>query len=547
MSIEKVGNRTTPRFNGLEKHLRGAPGGLPGVGHDVLIYQDHARLPTVRDGRGVYIYDTEGNEYLDGCSGAVSANLGHGHPRMLRAAVAQLEKIAFAYRTQFVNEPANDLAQLLAQLSPPELNRVFFVNSGSEAVESAVKLARQFWVATGKPGKSLVLARRPSYHGATLGALALTDYAPLNMPFRPMLMASPKVAAPFCYHCPVDQTYPSCGMACVKDTERSIHVYGPDNIAALIVEPIGGSTTGAAVPPDEYFPMIERICHDNDILLIVDDVMTGCGRTGTFYGFEHWDITPDIVCTSKGLSAGYAPIGGIIASDTIVEPVLESGGFMHGHTYAGNPLSCAIALEAVRVIVEDGLVEHARDVGTYLHERLHELITRYPFVGDVRGRGLLAALEFVRDRPQRRPFPSGWHVALEAKEIARRHGLLLYPRRSLFGLAGDHVLVAPPLIITREEIDDLIRRLDATLQDLMTLLDAHLTEEAAGYEHKVQERFHQVDGVPEYARGILSEVEPVTDANVTARMLHDLTVNLEEGDGTGAESGGAGGREGSEP
>jgi adenosylmethionine-8-amino-7-oxononanoate aminotransferase len=521
MSIKKVGNRSAPSFRGVGAHLDTDAGTLPGLEKTAQFYQDASRLPTVDRGAGVYIYDTDGKEYLDGCSGAVAANLGHAHPRMLAAAVAQLKKIAFAYRTQFTNEPADRLAELLVQLSPPELNRAFFVNSGSEAVESATKLARQYWRAVGKTSKSMVLSRRPSYHGATLGALALTDYAPLNIPFRPMLMQSPKVSAPFCYHCPISHTYPDCEMACVKETERSIHIYGPENVAAIIVEPIGGSTTGAAVPPDEYFPMLERICNENEILLIVDDVMTGCGRTGTFYGYEHWDITPDIVCSSKGLSGGYTPIGAIIASDAIVEPVMEMGGFMHGHTYAANPLSCAIALEAINVVVDEHLVENARDTGTYMHQQLHGLMARYPFVGDVRGRGLLAAMEFVRDRERREPFPALWNVALEAKEIGRRHGLLLYPRRSVYGLAGDHVLIAPPLVITREEVDDLIARLDRTLADLLKLVEEHLIEEARDYQHAVDERYHQVEDLPDYALGELDAVAPVEDANVTGHMTQE--------------------------
>jgi adenosylmethionine-8-amino-7-oxononanoate aminotransferase len=535
MSIKKVGNRSAPAVQWLGNGVDGEPGLSPELGHDALFYQDIDRLPTVRDGKGVYIFDTEGNRYLDGCSGAVAANLGHGHPRMLKAATAQLKKIAFAYRTQFANEPSDRLAELLVQLSPPELNRAFFVNSGSEAVESAVKLARQFWRTQGEGAKSLVVSRRPSYHGATLGALALTEYAPLNIPFRPMLNMQPKVAAPFCFHCPISHRYPGCEMACVKDTERSIRAYGSENIAALIVEPIGGSTTGAAVPPDEYFPMIERICHDNEILLIVDDVMTGCGRTGVFYGYEHWDITPDIVCVSKGLSGGYTPIGAIIASDTVVDPVMESGGFMHGHTYAANPLSCAIALEAINVIVDEHLVENARDTGTYMHEQLHELMARYPFVGDVRGRGLLGAMEFVRDRQQRTPFPAAWNVALQAKELARQRGLLLYPRRSLFGLAGDHVLIAPPLVITREEVDDLIERLDRTLADLLVLLDQHIAREARDYEHAVDQRFQQNETVPSYARGDLGDVDPVEDANVTAQMTQEHVHQKSDPDGGGSE------------
>ncbi len=535
MSIEKVGHRSPHVFE--KPHP--APGegtGIPGTDRSALFYQNRGRLPTVSHGRGIYIYDTEGKRYLDGCSGAVSANLGHGNPRMLEAARTQMEKIAFAYRLQFENEPANDLADLLVRLSVPELNRVFFVNSGSEAVESAVKLARQFWWATGRQGKTRIVSRRPAFHGATLGALALTSYAPLNIPFRANTVDSPKVAAPFCYHCPLGKEYPDCGIACAWELEETLDNLGPENVAAFIAEPIGGSTTGAAVPPDEYFPIVERICHDREVLLIIDDVMTGCGRTGTFYGYEHWDITPDIVATSKGLSAGYAPIGAIVASEAVVEPVLESGGFMHGHTYAGNPLSTAIALEAVRTLLDENLMENARVTGTYLHRRLRELKERHPVIGDVRGRGLMAGVEFVRDRVNRVPFPAGWFVALEATEIAREHGLLVYPRRSLNGLSGDHVLIAPPLIIDREGVDELVDRFDRTLADLMKLLRRHLQAEEAAYEDTTVERYHQQEELPDYAIGNLEEIEPAADANVTGAMEQGnlgLMERAEDEDGDG--------------
>ena len=232
------------------------------------------------------------------------------------------------------------------------------------------------------------------------------------------------------------------------------------------------------------------------------------------------------MCTSKGLSGGYTPIGAIIASDTIVEPVLESGGFLHGHTYAGNPLSCAIALEAVRTIIEEGLVENAREVGTYMHDRLYELAERYPFIGDVRGRGLFGALEFVANRSDREPFPTAWVVGLEATAIARdKHGLLVYPRRSLFGLAGDHILVAPPLIIDRQGIDDLIERLDRTLCDLHDLLEQHLEEEAIKQKLQILRRHEQVDTVPDYALGNLDEVDAEKDANVTWHMTQDQLID----------------------
>lgn len=490
--------------------------GIPESPRSALFYQRRESLPLVSHGKGIYIYDVDGKEYLDGCSGAMAANLGHGNERIAKAAVEQLSKIAFAYRLQFENRPAKELAELLVQLSPPELERVFFVNSGSEAVESAIKLARQYWWSVGKQGKSIFISRRPSYHGATLGGLAATGYSALNIPFMPLTVTWPKISAPYCYHCPLNKQYPECNIDCANELEWAIKSYGADNIAAFIAEPIGGATTGAAVPPDEYFPIIERICRENDILLIIDDVMTGCGRTGTFFGYAHWDVVPDIVVTSKGLSGGYTPIGAIICRDELVEAVLDHGGFMHGHTFAGNPLSCAIALEAVRTIIDERLVENARQVGTYLHERLHELKEKHPMIGDVRGRGLFAAIEFVRDRAARRVFPPNWFVALEATELAREQGLLLYPRRSLFGHSGDHVMIAPPLIIDEAGIDDLIVRLDRSLQDLGALLARHLAEEP-GIEDRTFKRYLQTD-VPPYAVADLSDVEPAEDANVTDLM-----------------------------
>lgn len=513
MSLDKVGKRTRNTFER-------SPDEPPLPERPALFYQDGARLPVAARGEGIYIIDTEGRRYLDGCSGAVSTNLGHGHPRMIEAAKRQLGKIAFAYRTQFENEPANELADLLARLSPPELDRVFFVNSGSEAVESAIKLARQYWWSLGETGKTEIIARRPSYHGATLGALSATDYAPLNIPYRAMTQRFPKVSAPFCYHCPLGHEFPGCNIACAHELEERIRTVGAQNIAAFIMEPIGGASTGAAVPPDDYLPIVERICHEHRILLIIDDVMTGIGRTGTFFGYEHWDVTPDIVATSKGLSGGYAPIGAIIASEAVVGPVIASGGFMHGHTYAGNPLSCAIAREAVQVIIDDDLVENARVVGTLLHERLHELRPRFPIIGDVRGRGLLAAIELVQSRERRASFPPDWYVALELTRIARDHGLLVYPRRSRYGLSGDHVLVAPPLIIDAEGVDELIRRLEASLQQLTKALQDYLPQEA--YVDDTVERYEQEEAVPAYALGQIDDVAPEPEANVLHQLAQDL-------------------------
>ncbi len=517
MSLEKIGNRTPSLYAPNDENHESSEG-IPGLDKSFLFYQDKKRLPTASHGKGVYIYDTENKEYLDGCSGAISANLGHNNERIKKAAVAQFEKIAFTYRKQFENEPANQLAELLVRLSPPELDRVFFVNSGSEAVEAAMKLARQYWWSINQKGKYLVISCRPSYHGATLGALATTDYAPLNIPFVSMTGTSPKISAPFCYHCQLSKTYPECGIACAYELQTTIQMYGADNIAAFIVEPIGGASTGAAVPPDEYFPLIESICHDHNILLIIDDVMVGCGRTGTFYGYAHWDITPDIVAVSKGLSGGYTPMGAIVTADYLVEPILETGGFMHGHTYAGNPLSAAISLEAVRTILDEGLVERSGESGVYLHERLRALKNRYPIIGDVRGRGLFAGIEFVRDRELRKPFPANWYVALEATEIARKNGLLIYPRRSLCGLNGDHVLIAPPLIITNAEIDILLERFEQTLKELTENLLHYMMQDKETFKDSTIERYRIAKGLPDYAIGSLDKIDPAQDANITSAM-----------------------------
>ncbi|MDY7108439.1 MAG: aminotransferase class III-fold pyridoxal phosphate-dependent enzyme [Planctomycetota bacterium] len=533
MSIDRI-NPPLPSHPDESLPLDGSQVGIPGSPRPVLFYQRQDSLPVVSHGRGIYLYDIHGKEYLDGCSGAVVANLGHGNERIARAAAAQLEKVAFTYRTQFENRPADELAELLVQLSPPELNRVFFVNSGSEGVESAIKLARQYWWSIGKQGKSVFLSRRPSYHGATLGSLAATGYSSLNIPFIPLTVAWPKISAPYCYHCPLNKQYPECNIDCAHELEWAIQSYGADNIAAFIAEPIGGASTGAAVPPDEYFPIVEKICRDYEILLIIDDVMTGCGRTGTFYGYEHWDITPDIVVTAKGLSAGYTPIGAIICRTELIDEVLRSGGFMHGHTFAGNPLSCAIALEAIRIVIDEQLVENSRVLGTYLHERLHELKDRHVVIGDVRGRGLFAAIEFVADRAARRVFPADWFVALEAAELAREHGLLVYPRRSLFGHSGDHVLIAPPLTIDKAGIDELITRLDRALAALSNLLIEYTETRAAKIEDSTVKRFEQDEDVADYARADLSEVEPVEDANVTRQMITGqpyISDDAEEGDG----------------
>lgn len=428
-----------------------------------LFYQNRKVLPIIDRAEGIYMWDTTGKQYLDGCSGAVVANLGYGNRRIEEAITQQAKKTFFAYRTQFENKPALDLAAKLVEVSMPHLNKVFYVSGGSEAMEAAIKLCRQYFYAKGEGSRHLFISRTPSYHGSTLGVLGLTAYSPLENPFRPITKTHPKIPAPYCYRCRYGLSQPSCGLACARELERVIQEQGPENVAAFVVEPIGGASTGALVPPEGYFSIIQQICKKYGVMLILDEVMTGFGRTGKFFAYEHWDVEADIVGISKGMGAGYYPLGAIIARREITDVVLDSGGFQHGHTYAGNPMGCAIGLEAMNIIEDENLVNRSARMGEKLKTGLESLAVNHAIVGEVRGRGLLLALELVQDRDSRQPFPSEKEAHNLLTDEAAAEGLVIYPRRPINGLNGDHVLIAPPLIITAEQVDELLNRLDKAL------------------------------------------------------------------------------------
>ncbi|MFP4315890.1 MAG: aminotransferase class III-fold pyridoxal phosphate-dependent enzyme [Desulfovibrionales bacterium] len=429
-----------------------------------LFYQSAKRQPTIARSEGIYMWDTMGKEYIDGSSGAVINNIGHGNTQVIDAIARQSQKTFFAYRTQFENEPAHQLARKLVEHSYPHLNRVFYVSGGSEAVESAMKVCRQYFFNLGEGSRYKFISRTPSYHGATLGALALTSYAPLEVAFKPMVREYPKIPAPFCYRCVYRKTYPDCEVQCAWALEKVILEQGPENVAAFVTEPVGGASTGAIVPPDEYFGIIQHICRKYGILLILDEVMTGFGRTGKLFAYEHWNVHADVVALSKGIASGYYPLGAIVTRDEIVDVVLSRGGFAHGHTYAGNPMACAVGLEVLNVILGRRLPQNAAHMGTLLLEGLARLGDKYPMIGNVRGIGLLTAMEMVRDLTTREPFPTEWNVAMLLTETAFEEGLIIYPRRSINGLFGDHVLVAPPLIVTAKQVEAILKKLDRALE-----------------------------------------------------------------------------------
>lgn len=431
-----------------------------------LFYQTRLRRPLVDRAEGIYLFDRSGRRVIDGSSGAMVVNIGHSNPNVLAAMKRQMDRVTFAYRLHFENEPAEELARRAVGYMPDGLDKVFFVSGGSEAVESCIKLARQYAVAIGRPERWKVISRFPSYHGSTLGALAVTGYAALADPFTPLMRVMPKIPAPTAYLDRDNYSMQERGLRYADKLEEAILAEGPESVLAFIMEPIGGASTGALVAPDSYYPRIREICDRYGVLLIHDEVMSGAGRTGRFLGGDHWNCRPDLVALSKGFGAGYAPLGAMIAHSRLVQPVLDAGGFQHGYTYAGNPLACAAGLAVLDEIERLDLVANAAAMGEVLMAELIGLSKRFPFIGDVRGKGLLLAAEFVADRETMAPLPKALNAYQRIVDIAYDKGLIIYSRRTRGGIEGDHFLVCPPMILTREQVGEIVGILGESLQQL---------------------------------------------------------------------------------
>lgn len=443
-----------------------------------LFYQTRRRKPMLDEARGIYMWDIDGKRYIDGSSGAMVCNIGHSNEVVLGAMRRQMEKATFGYRLHFETEASEKLAAKTASLMPEGLDRIFFVSGGSEAVESGIKLARQYAVATGQAARWKVISRDPSYHGSTLGALALTGYDPLTEPFLPMMRTMPKIPAPRAYLDGLDPDDEATGLHFADLLEAKILEEGPETVLAFIVEPVGGASTGALVPPKGYMERIQEICRQYDVLLILDEVMTGAGRTGRFLAGEHWNLEPDIVVMSKGFAAGYVPLGAMAAHDRLIDPVLEAGGFQHGYTYAGNPLACAAGLAVIEEIERQGMIANAERMGSLLKSRLQDLMQRHAIIGDVRGKGLLLAFEFVADRRTMAPLPASLAAHDRFVNIAYDNGLIVYSRRTRGGFEGDHILVCPPLIVDETQIDEIIGLLEVSLRQFTDDIHAALPQSA---------------------------------------------------------------------
>tara|TARA_B100001175_G_scaffold133364_1_gene113385 strand:- start:7005 stop:8276 length:1272 start_codon:yes stop_codon:yes gene_type:complete len=410
------------------------------------------------------MWDTNGKKYLDGSSGPVTTNLGHGNKNVLEAMAKQAQMVCFASVAVFENSPNKRLAQKLVNLSGPGFDQAFIVSGGSEATESAVKLARQYAIAKGENKRTKVLGRNPSYHGSTLGAFLVSGDPVAEKMFGSLAKVMPKVPTPFSYRLPENHDINSYARECAKKLEEVILAEGAENVLAFIIETVGGLSSGGLVAPDHYYETIREICTQYGILLIYDDVMAGAGRTGKFLSADHWpNARPDLVTLAKGVAAGYTPIGAVMAPNEIVSAVVDAGGFQHGHTYAANPLSCAIGEAVIDEMIDNDLMVNASEMGHYLMVRLKELANETYVIGDIRGKGLLLAAELVADKETKRMLPIECRAVYRLVEIGINNGLLLYTRKTANGEFGEWVMISPALTISKSEADELVELLRLTI------------------------------------------------------------------------------------
>ncbi len=423
--------------------------------------------PVAVSGSGVEIVDAAGRRYLDASGGAAVSCLGHGHPDVIAALHRQLDTLAYAHTAFFTSEPAERLADLLVADAPPGMARVYLVSGGSEAVEAALKMARQYFVETGQPQRRRIVARRQSYHGNTLGALAAGGNAWRRAQFEPLMIETAHVDPCFAYRFQREgESDADYAARAAKAVEDKIVELGPETVMAFIAETIVGATAGAVPPVGDYFRRVRDICDRYGVLLILDEVMCGMGRTGTLHACTQEGVAPDLMTIAKGLGGGYQPIGAVMLGRRIFEAFANgSGAFQHGHTYMAHPMAAAAALAVQETIRRDDLLANVRAMGDVLDRRLVDRLGQNPHVGDIRGRGLLRAVEFVADRATKAPFDPRLGVAARIKHEAMARGLMVYPMGgTIDGRHGDHVLVAPPFIVTEAQIETIVERLGAAVE-----------------------------------------------------------------------------------
>lgn len=423
--------------------------------------------PRAARGQGIYLWDTDGRRYIDASGGPIVVNLGHGVAEVAQAMAEQASQVAYIHGTLFTSAALEAYSDQLAARVPVADPRFYYLTSGSEAVETGLKFARQVQVARGQAGREVIISRWGSYHGATLGTLAVSGKAKMRTLYAPLFRDQPHIAPPYCYRCPFDARYPACDLACAQALEAEILRQGPERVAAFIAEPVGGATLGAVVPPTGYWPLLRQICDRYGLLLIADEVLTGFGRTGRWFALEHFGVQADVMTMGKGATGGYFPLSITAVRAADVETLRRvHGDFNHGGTFSHHAVGLAAALATLRYLEAHELVTAAAQRGAYLGQQLQEMAAGLPCVGDVRGLGMLWAVEFVADRASKAPFPPGLHFAQRVCDLAFERGIIFYPGSGgVDGVAGDHLLVAPPFVVTDEEIDEIVRGLYQAIVD----------------------------------------------------------------------------------
>lgn len=430
----------------------------------------HAKLPTAVVGEGPYLIDQHGQRYLDGSCGAAVTSLGYDHPAVIQAVQQQVENMPFAHTGFFTSEPAEALATLLADAAPGKLNKVYFTSGGSESVEAALKMARQYFLEIGEPQRRLFITRRQSYHGNTLGALGVGGNQWRREPFAPIMTDAHYIDPCYAYRGQQEgEDIFSYGQRMANQLEEKLLELGPENVAAFVAEPVVGATAGAVPAVEGYLKRIREICDQYGVLLVLDEVMCGMGRTGTLFACEQDGVEPDLITLAKGLGAGYQPIGAVMVQEKIFDAIAAGTGFFqHGHTYMGHPVACAAALAVQTTIRDEQLLSNVQAMSATLFSKLHKQFGNHPNVGDIRGRGLFIGLELVADRTSKQPLAPESMIHARIKQAAMAQGLICYPMSgTIDGRQGHHILLAPPFIINDNHAEELVAKLALAVDDAL--------------------------------------------------------------------------------
>ena len=423
----------------------------------------HKTHPQIVRGEGVYLFDAEGKRYIDGSGGAIVVNTGHGVQSIADAIAKQAGKVAYIHARSFTSEILENYAQALGEIIPLPDAKFYFLTSGSEAVEAAIKLARQIHLERGETTRHLTISRWMSYHGLSMGALAVTGKEKMRAAYQPMFQDMPHIPPPYCYRCPFGLTHPGCNLACANSLEDEIQKQGAENVSAFLAEPVSGATLGAVVPPEGYWTRIREICNQYGVLLIADEIMTGMGRTGKWFAVEHWSLTADILTIGKGAASGYFPLSIVAVKGEHVDIIARgSGDFNHGGTYSHHAVGAAAGQATLEYLRANQLVERSATLGKFIQTKLNEQLGNLAYVGDIRGMGMMWGIEFAQDKDTKQPFEPAFHFSQRVADEAFERGLSLYPGSGCIdGLTGDHLMFAPPFTITESQIETSLE----TMQD----------------------------------------------------------------------------------